>query len=338
VRAGVLSGLGLLILAGLGVVGAVALSRPANPTVSGREPPPRAEASAGAAPVVRPARPAPLDCTGPDGLTAAEVRRAQEAWAQYLARPVEEAVEIADGVSMTFVLVPPGKFRMGSPPDEDGHGKDETLHEVTLTEPFDLGKMEVTQVQYQALVGKDPSHFHGTDLPVEMVSWEEARDYATELTERRRDTRTYRLPTEAEWEYGCRGGRSSSLPFGVGDGRTLTPRDANVGIHYPGGKADKGPSLETTTRVGSYPANALGLFDMHGNVWEWCTDWYGTGPQGDATNPAGPAEGKVRINRGGCWHFAFVFCRAGNRSGDGPANHRFNVGFRLVRTSPSGGK
>jgi formylglycine-generating enzyme required for sulfatase activity len=267
------------------------------------------------------------------------VRRAQEAWAHFLGRPVEEAVEIADGVTMTFVLVPPGKFRMGCPPDELQQGNDETVHTVTLTEPFDLGQTEVTQAQYQALVGKNPSHFQGADLPVEMVSWEEARDYGARLTEKRNDARTHRLPTEAEWEYCCRGGRSASLPFGVGDGRTLTSRDANVGIHYPGGKkTDPGPSLETTRHVGSYPANALGLYDMHGNVWEWCTDWYGEASPGDATNPTGPAGGKMRVNRGGCWYFAVVFCRAGNRSCDGPDKRRFNVGFRLVRTAPSGGK
>ncbi|HJT77190.1 MAG TPA: bifunctional serine/threonine-protein kinase/formylglycine-generating enzyme family protein, partial [Gemmataceae bacterium] len=271
------------------------------------------------------AHPSLLDCTGPEGLTAAGVRQAQEVWARYLGREVEETVEIADGAKMTFVLVPPGKFRMGSPPDEKGRSGDETLHLVTLTHPFDLAKTEVTQAQYRALTGNNPSHFKGDDLPVETVSWEEARDYATNLTAKRGDKHLYRLPTEAEWEYCCRGGRPSSNPFGVGDGHTLASRDANFG--------------GTSTRnVNSYPANAFVLYDMHGNVWEWCADWYGPYPQGDATDPTGPAKGSNRVIRGGCWYYSAKGCRAAFRCGSGPAFRGGYLGFRLARSLPSGGK
>jgi formylglycine-generating enzyme required for sulfatase activity len=283
-------------------------------------------------------RPRPLDCTGADGLSAAEVRRAQEAWAKYLGRSVEKTVEIADGVKMTFVLVPPGKFRMGSPADEKEREKGETLHEVTLTEPFDLAKTEVTQAQYQGLTGDNPSKFKGADLPVETVSWEEARAYAAKLTEKRSDKHVYRLPTEAEWEYSCRGGRPSSYLFGVGEGRALSSREANFDGKSPYGGAAEGPNLEATCRVGSYPANALGLSDMHGNVGEWCGDWYGPYPSGDVTNPTGPAEGSSRVIRGGSWVNGAWYCRATSRYGLEPG-FRYNfLGFRLARSVPSGDK
>ncbi len=284
-------------------------------------------------------RPPPLDCTGPDGVSAADVRKAQEAWAKYLGRKVEETVKIADGVEMTFVLVPPGKFRMGSPDDEKDRDKDETLHTVVRTEPFDLGKYEVTQRQYEALTGKNPSKFKGADLPVEQVSWEEARDYAVRLTERREGQQVYRLPTEAEWEYASRAGRGSPFfAFGVGDGQSLSSRDANFNGDYPAGDARKGPSLERTCPVGSYLANAMGLCDMYGNVWEWCSDWYGPYPGGEAINPAGPAAGQERVNRGGGWQSHGQFCRSARRRADEPGARNFMLGFRLARGVASGGK
>jgi formylglycine-generating enzyme required for sulfatase activity len=246
-------------------------------------------------------RPRPLDCTGPDGASAAEVKRAQEAWAKYLGREVEETVEVADGVRMTFVLVPPGKFLMGSPANEEGRGEDESQHAVALTEPLDLGQTEVTQAQYRALTGSNPSQFQGDDLPVEMVSWVEASGYAAQLTIKRGDHHLYRLPTEAEWEYACRGGRPASQPFGIGDGTSLSSDLANCDGNFPYGGAGKGPRLDTTRRVGSYPANALGLRDMHGNVWEWCADWYGPYPHSDVVNPQGPSEGSRRVDRGCSW-------------------------------------
>jgi formylglycine-generating enzyme required for sulfatase activity len=299
---------------------------------------PQQTAGVGTAPRAGGARPAPLDCTGAEGMSAADVKEAQAAWAKYLDRRVEEEVEIAPGVRMTFVLVPPGKFLMGSPAYEKDRGDDEALHEVTLTEPFDLGKTEVTQMQYQALTGENPSKFKGADLPVETVSWEEARDYAARLTKRRGDQRDYRLPAEAEWEYACRGGRPSSQPFGVGDGRALSSREANFNGNFPCGGADKGPYLEATSRVGSYPANALGLSDMHGNVYEWCADWYGPYPQGAGTNASRPTEVLRRVFRGGCWDSSARYCRAAGRGRSGPGHRNDGLGFRLARGVPSGGK
>jgi formylglycine-generating enzyme required for sulfatase activity len=251
---------------------------------------------------------------------------------------VEESVEIADGVRMTFVLVPPGKFRMGSPEDEKEHHDDEVLHEVTLTEPFDLGKTEVTQAQYEALTGKNPSTFRGADRPVEQVNWQDARDFAAMLTEKRDDRHRYRLPTEAEWEYACRGGRPSSLPFGIGDGRTLSSGQANFNGNEPYGGAGQGPFLKATCAVASYPANALGLHDMHGNVWEWCADWDTTYPPGVVTNPAGPSGGWGRVVRGGGWDYPADTCRAAYRSRERPSVRFDGLGFRLARGIPSGAK
>jgi formylglycine-generating enzyme required for sulfatase activity len=286
-------------------------------------------------------RPKPLDCTGRGGVSAAEVRKAQEAWAKYLGRKVEETVKIADGAEMTFVLVPPGKFRMGSPAgekDRQPSGPDETLHTVVLTEPFDLGKTEVTQRQYEALTGKNPSHFKGSDLPVEQVNWDEARDFGSKLTEKRSDQHVYRLPTEAEWEYACRGGRPSSQPFGIGDGRSLSSREANFDGNYPYGGADKGPNLQKTSSVGSYKANALGLYDMHGNVWEWCADRHEPYPEKEVTNPTGPTGGPTRVLRGGGWPNHGESCRAARRNTDEPGTRYFFFGFRLARSVPSGSK
>jgi formylglycine-generating enzyme required for sulfatase activity len=280
--------------------------------------------------------PQPLDCTGEAGVGAADVRRAQEEWAAYFGRQVEETVAIADGVKMTFVLVPPGRFRMGSPVTEAHRKSDEALHTVVLTEPFDLSKTEVTQAQYKALTGKEPSHFKGADdLPVEQVSWEEARDYGADLTKKLTDRHVYRLPTEAEWEYACRGGHPSSQPFGIGDGRSLSSREANFDGNFPYGGVAKGDYLVQTCKVGSYPANALGLHDMHGNVWEWCGDTYGPYPAGEVTNPTGPSERPLRVYRGGCWINFGRICRAANRIRVRPGLRDPVLGFRLARSAAS---
>jgi formylglycine-generating enzyme required for sulfatase activity/serine/threonine protein kinase len=291
-------------------------------------------------PVTRPAqrfRPRLLDCTGRDGVSAAEMRRAQEAWAKYLGREVEETVPLAGGVEMTFVLVPPGKFRMGSPEGEEAPDKDETLHEVTLTEPFDLARTEMTQAQYEALTGENPSQFKGADRPVEQVTWAQARDCAARLSKQRHDGYRYRLPTEAEWEYACRGGRPCYQPFGVGDGRALSSRAANFNGNFPYGAAEKGENRQFTCRVGSYGANALGLYDMHGNVWEWCADGYAPYPSEAVTDPRGPTEkASDRVARGGSWLDSAWSCRAARRFGVGPGQCSSNLGFRLARSASAG--
>jgi formylglycine-generating enzyme required for sulfatase activity len=259
---------------------------------------------------------------GDNGVSAADMKRAQAAWAKYLGRQVEEEDEIAPGVRMEFVLVPPGRFRMGSPDGEAERGKDEVQHEVELTRPFYLAVNDVTQAQYEAVTGENPSNFKGPDLPVETVRWTEADDFARKLTEKAKGGLLYRLPTEAEWEYSCRGGRSSSLPFGIGDGTSLSSLKANFGG-------------EKTTPVGSYQANALGLYDMQGNVWQWCADYYGDYPTEKVTNPTGPASGSSRVYRGGGWNFSAGLCRAADRSRFAPGDRYCDLGFRVARV-PSG--
>jgi formylglycine-generating enzyme required for sulfatase activity len=281
------------------------------------------------------APPALLDCTGAEGVSAAEVQKAQAAWAKYVGRQVEEEAEIAPGVRMTFVLVPPGKFLMGSPQGEAGRSDDEVQHEVTLTRPFYLGKYEVTQAQYEAVTGENPSRFKGADLPVEWVSWKDADEFADTLTKKCGDGLVYRLPTEAEWEYSCRGGRPSSQPFGIGDGRRLSSREANFDGNFPYSGADEGPYLRSTCRVGSYAANALGLFDMHGNVWEWCADRYGPYPPGNATDPDGPPQASARVVRGGGWNGIGSYGRASDRGRYEPSHRYSRLGFRVAAV-PSG--
>jgi serine/threonine protein kinase/formylglycine-generating enzyme required for sulfatase activity len=273
------------------------------------------------------AGPQPLDCTGPDGVNAADVRRAQEAWAKYLGRQVEAKIEIANGVTIAFELVPPGKFLMGSPPNEmgkNGRYHNESIHEVTLTQPFDMGKYEVTQAQYQALTGTSPSFYKGSDRPVEQVTWKDADAFGRGLTKKLSDGHVYRLATEAEWEYSCRGGRPVSVAFGVGDGRNLTARDANFNN-----------AVRETSNVGSYPANALGLCDMHGNVWEWCADWNEPYPNGPVTNPLRTTGGPFRVARGGCHNEPAPECRSALRQGSPEERRDCWMGFRLVRTMPT---
>ncbi len=267
-------------------------------------------------------------------MSAADVKRAQAAWAKYLGRQVEEEDEIAPGVTMKFVLVPPGKFLMGSPDGEAERGKDEVQHEVELTRPFYLAVNDVTQAQYEAATGQNPSYFKGPSLPVETVSWTEASDFARKLTERAKGGLLYRLPTEAEWEYSCRGGRSSSLPFGIGDGTFLSSLQANFNGNHPYGGAAKGPFLEKTSPVGTYEANALGLYDMQGNVWQWCADYYGDYPTEKVTNPTGPASGLSRVLRGGGWFLNAWRCRAASRSWFTPGYRSYDLGLTGSESRP----
>jgi formylglycine-generating enzyme required for sulfatase activity len=320
---------GLMALAVVAAALLLTINRPSDPTTRAGPSPP------GPVAVTRPAL---LDCTGEGGVSAAEVRRAQQAWATYLGRNVEEEVEIADGVKMTFVLVPPGKFGMGSPEAEEKRSKDEVLHTVLLTEPIDLSRTEVTQAQYKALTGINLSYFRGDDRPVERVRWGEAVAYARKLEKARGGQHRYRLPTEAEWEYACRGGRPSSQPFGIGDGRSLSSGQANFNGNDPYGGAARGPYLEKTCAVGSYAANAFGLHDMHGNVFEWCADCPGPYPRGEVTNPTISADDSYRVVRGGSWHYGAGGCRAAARFAEKPGMRQNHIGFRLARSFPPGGK
>ncbi|NLX95392.1 MAG: SUMF1/EgtB/PvdO family nonheme iron enzyme, partial [Rhodopirellula sp.] len=233
--------------------------------------------------------------------------------------------ELEDSIGIRFKLIPAGTFLMGSPDgDSDAWPGEKPQHLVRITKPFYLGVTEVTQEQYERVIGQNPSRFKGDpQRPVEMVSWEDAVAFCRKLSEQ--EGQTYRLPTEAEWEYACRARSQTKWSFGD-DPAGLTEQawfDRN--------------SEGTTHPVAQKKPNAFGLYDVQGSVWEWCSDrygekYYGESPQAD---PQGPAEGSLRVNRGGSWDYLASDCRASCR-GWNVSGYRYDfLGFRLVRESPA---
>jgi formylglycine-generating enzyme required for sulfatase activity len=260
-------------------------------------------------------------------------------------RPVVPVVE--NSIGMRFALIPPGSFLMGSPEVEEGRSSDEgPQHEVEISRPFYLGVHPVTQAQWQMVMGNNPSWFcaagggkrkvkgmNTDDFPVERVSWEDVTAFLKKLAALKKEVeagREYRLPTEAEWEYSCRGGACSSTPFHCGI--SLSSTQVNFNGDYPYGGADKGPYLGRTSKVGSFRPNAFALFDMHGNDYEWCSDWFAedyfkVSPPRD---PSGPSNGSYRVVRGGSWNSSGQVCRAGCRSGSAPSDRGSYLGFRVA--------
>ena len=214
---------------------------------------------------------------------------------------------------------------MGSPPSEEGHKEDERQHRVTLTRGFYLGTYAVTQAQWKAVMGgNNPSRFPGDDLPVENVSWKDAKAFCDNLSAK--ECRRYELPTEAEWEYACRAG--TPTPFHFGD--TLSTDWANHDGAFTDGQGQKRAYRQKTTPVGAFNVpNAWGLHDLHGNVWEWCADWYADYPDGDSTDPKGPEKGEARVLRGGSWYNYPQRCRSAARNGRAPGYRRAYSGFRV---------
>ncbi|MBI4604138.1 MAG: SUMF1/EgtB/PvdO family nonheme iron enzyme [Planctomycetes bacterium] len=229
-----------------------------------------------------------------------------------------------NSIGMVLRRIEPGEYLMGSPPGEEGRGDDESQHRVKITRPFYLGVTEVTQAEWRAVTGTSPSRFQGDKLPVEQVSWEDAKELCRKLSER--EGKRYRLPTEAEWEYACRAG--TATPFHTGG--TIGTSQANYDGSYTYGSGQKGVYREKTVAVGSFPPNAWGLHDMHGNVWEWCEDWYGAYPQGEVTDPRGPSSGVSRVLRGGSWDSDPRNCRSANRYRIEPGFRNDGIGFRLA--------
>jgi len=229
-------------------------------------------------------------------------------------------------IGMKFIGIAPGSFAMGSPEKEEGATKAETLHKVTLSKAFFMGINTVTQEEWQAVMGNNPSFFKGEkNLPVETVSWDDCQEFCKKLA--LKDKKPYRLPTEAEWEYACRAG--TTTPFSFGD--TLSTDQANYNGEEVYGKGKKGIYRAFTTPVGSFPANAWGLHDMHGNVWQWCQDWYGDYPK-DAADPQGPATGQIRVVRGGARYNGPALCRSASRQGYLPGYSSSYVGLRICFT------
>lgn len=241
----------------------------------------------------------------------------------------EQDVEsFKNSVGMEFVLIKPGKFLMGSPEDEPGRYIGERSHPVNLTNSFYMQTTEVTQEQWMSLIKKNPSSQKGcgANCPVEQVSWDDVQQFIIELNQKEGSDK-YRLPTEAEWEYACRGGNTSA--FSNGNITNLQcGRDPNLdvtGWYCWNSKNRLQP-------VAQKKPNTWGLYDMPGNVQEWCQDWFGPYPFDEVTNPKGPPSGSYRVMRGGTWYSPARDCRCASRFGS-PPHYRFrHIGFRLCRT------
>ncbi len=225
---------------------------------------------------------------------------------------------------MRFVAIPHGVFVAGSPLGEAGREAGETAHQVTLTGNFWLGAFEVTQAEWARVMGSNPSHFHSADgrLPVEQISWFEVQDFLRRLAVVSAGN-TFRLPTEAEWEYACRAGSATAYATGS----RLTTADANINSDASVRPADRGG----TRSVGSFQPNAWGLYDMHGNVWEWTSDEICAYPSPPVVDPRGVCGSGLKVIRGGSWHFTADSARCALRYTHRPQDRGFSLGFRVVR-------
>jgi len=245
-----------------------------------------------------------------------------------------------------MVRVLGGTFIMGSPDNEPERDSNEIQHKVTVN-PFYMGKYPVTQIEYKEVMGINPSYFKGDNLPVEMVNWFDTVEYCNKLSQKERlmsaytingsgDSRTvscnwnangYRLPTEAEWEYACRSG--TATPFSTGN--NITTSLANYDGDNPYNNNSRGEYQHGPTPVGNFAPNSWGLYDMHGNVWEWCWDWYGDYSIEDQTDPKGTPWGFDHVKRGGCWDSHARYLRSAYRGHDSPLHKILRLGFRIVR-------
>lgn len=255
--------------------------------------------------------------------------------------PLKSGERITNSIGMELIAIPAGEFEMG---EDHAEGEDDSdsspKHRIKLTRMFLMGKYEVTQGQFMKIMGTNPSYFSpqgggdykippdGVDrFPVDSVSWEDATEFCRRLSELPAELgagRSYRLPTEAEWEYACRAGTTTRYP----SGSKITSAEANISRN----SEDSDQVLDRTTTVGSYSPNAWGLYDMIGNVNEWCNDWYDRKYYriSPANDPAGPENGTFRVLRGGCWYVAPVYSRSVSRDNRSPiARDKYN-GFRVV--------
>jgi len=246
--------------------------------------------------------------------------------------PSGDGKEFKNSIGMEFVRIPSGTFMMGSPINEKDRSLDEgPQHRVTISRDFYMGKYEVTQGQWKEVMGNNPSGFSdcGNDCPVENVSWDDAQEFIKKLNAGGEGI--YRLPSEAEWEYAARAG--TTTPFGIGNGNNLSSNEANFNGNFPYGNAAKGKYLEKTISVGRYSSNAWGLYDMHGNVWEWVQDWYSKDyyAGSPAVSPTGPSVAARRVTRGGGWFENGNNLRSAFRESYTPSNRLNGLGFRLIK-------
>jgi len=277
----------------------------------------------------------------PKGVPEAKIQAAADVWAFPSAQSglilPSGSSSLTNSVGMTFARIPAGTFMMGSPlSDRDASDDEKPQHEVTISKPFELAIHPVTQGQYRAVTGQSPSHFKGEDsLPVENVSWLDAVEYCNALSRKEKRTPFYaisgttvtvpnwnangnRLPTEAEWEYACRAGSETRFSF-------LDERAIGEYAWYSensGGKVHP---------VGLKKPNSFGLYDMHGNVWEWCWDGYEAYKGSPVIDPRGPSQAPNRVDRGGSWYGTAGFARAAYRAGLQPGDRYGSLGFRVAR-------
>jgi formylglycine-generating enzyme len=261
---------------------------------------------------------------------------------QHACAAAPQDAAIANSIGMRLIVVPAGDFQMGSSDDDPDANHDERpRHHVRITRAFYLGVFEVTQAEYEAVMGRNPCWFsakgpgrqtvEGQDTgrwPVDMASWTDAVEFCRKLSQtpaERAAGRVYRLPTEAEWEYACRAGTTTK--FNLGD--TLQPGEARAQLEGPPPAAKH---LGHPLPVGSFRHNAFGLYDMHGNVWEWCADEYAHDyyRQSPADDPRGPATGTGHVVRGGDWHFEASSCRSANRDFTRTTRRNLGTGFRVA--------
>jgi formylglycine-generating enzyme required for sulfatase activity len=235
--------------------------------------------------------------------------------------PREVTLDLGGGVKLEMVLIPAGQFVMGSPDAQHDAEDERPQHRVRITRPFYLGKYLVTQAQWQAVMGSNPSSFRGDANPVEQVSWEDCRLFAQRLSAKLGGGK-FSLPSEAQWEYACRAGSTTRYSFGDQESEL---RDYGWYV---------GNSRRTTHPVGQKRPNAWGLYDVHGNVWEWCADVYDTKyyRRSPVDDPPGPAEGADRVARGGGWPADAGECRSASRITLTPGRPRY-VGLRVCRAA-----
>ncbi|RDH87974.1 MAG: formylglycine-generating enzyme family protein [endosymbiont of Escarpia spicata] len=235
------------------------------------------------------------------------------------------------GVTQRMRWVNPGSFMMGSPEAELERDDDEFQHQVTITQGYWLADTACTQGLWEVVMGNNPSRFKGEDRPVESVSWQDVAGFLDRLNQQQPDP-GLRLPTEAEWEYACRAG--TETPFASGE--QISTEQANYDGNYPYNDGPKGPYREETIEVKALAEgiNTWGLHQMHGNVIEWCADWYGDYPEGEDEDPVGPPKGVLRgfrVLRGGSWVSGGRNLRSACRGIDDPGSRYLNIGFRLAR-------
>jgi formylglycine-generating enzyme required for sulfatase activity len=230
---------------------------------------------------------------------------------------------LGEGVDLELVSIPGGTFRMG---DDRHHPDERPIHQVRVP-AFYLGKYPITQAQYRSIMGEDKGFGLGADYPIENVSWEDAIEFCRKLSQR--TGQNYTLPSEAQWEYACRAGTTTAFYFG----ETITPDLVNYNGDYPYQGAPKGENRARTTPVGIFPPNHFGLYDMHGNVWEWCLDGYRANYQGAPTDGSGlelSAPDLKRVMRGGAWDYVARGCRSAVRCSLASGIRVAGCGLRVV--------